>query len=77
MRLDYVFDMTGSRSTVGLLLHLHRLLFGRTAAVGGVFKVHDNLVVDRAPDGSMTERFRPVPASDTEFCVNELVHRFY
>jgi Fic family protein len=61
---------------VGLLLHLHRLLFGRTQAPGGTFKPHDNVVVDRHADGSVAIRFRPVPASDTPFAVAELVDRF-
>jgi Fic family protein len=74
--LDYLCQRDWRPLNVGLLLHLHRLLFGHTAVVGGSFKTHDNLVVDRAPDGTLTERFRPVPASDTEFCVNELVHKF-
>jgi Fic family protein len=59
-----------------LLLHLHRLLFAHTAAPGGQFKVHDNLVVDRARDGTLTERFRPVPAAQTEFFVHDLVERY-
>lgn len=74
--LDYLFQRDWRPLNIGLLLHLHRLLFGHTAAVGGVFKTHDNLVVDRAPDGTLTERFRPVPASDTEFYVDELIGRF-
>lgn len=46
----------------GLLLHLHRLLHGRTNAPGGLFKTEDNLVVDRLPDGRQQVRFRPVDA---------------
>lgn len=60
---------------VGLLLHLHRLLFAHTAAPAGAFKSADNLVVDRSPDGEITVRFRPVPAADTEFYLGELVDR--
>ncbi|WP_212833819.1 Fic family protein [Catellatospora sp. TT07R-123] len=74
--LDYLFQQNWRPLNVGLLLHLHRLLFGRTAADGGRFKQHDNVVVDRAPDGSTTVRFRPVAAARTEFYVHELVSRF-
>jgi Fic family protein len=74
--LDYLFQRDWRPLNVGLLLHLHRLLFAHTAADGGRFKVHDNLVVDRAPDGSTTVRFRPVLAARTEYYVQELVDRF-
>jgi Fic family protein len=74
--LDYIFQRDWRPLNVGLLLHLHRLLFGHTAALGGSFKTHDNVVVDRALDGTVTERFRPVPARNTEFYVHELVDRY-
>ncbi|MGH3679796.1 MAG: Fic family protein [Natronosporangium sp.] len=71
--LDYVFQRDWRPLNVGLLLHLHRLLFAHTAAGGGQLKVHDNLVVDRAPDGSTSLRFRPVPAAQTEHYLHGLV----
>jgi Fic family protein len=74
--LDYVFQQDWRPLNQGLLLHLHRLLFSHTAADGGRFKRHDNIVVDKAPDGSVTVRFRPVPAAQTDFAVAELVSRF-
>jgi Fic family protein len=74
--LDYLFQAEWRPLSAGLLLHLHRLLFGQTNAPGGRFKTHDNVVVDRSPDGSVTIRFRPVPARETEFAVTELVARF-
>ncbi|MGY0232834.1 Fic family protein [Longispora urticae] len=74
--LDYLFQQDWRPLNVGLLLHLHRLLFAHTSAVGGTFKAHDNVVVDRAPDGTLTERFRPVPASRTEFHIHELVEHY-
>ena len=74
--LDYLFTVDWHPLSVGLLLHLHRLLFAQTAAVGGTFKSNDNLVVDRSPDGSIEVRFVPVPAARTEYFTNELVNRF-
>lgn len=74
--LDYLFQGDWRPLNVGLLLHLHRLLFGRTKALGGRFKGHDNVVVDQAADGSTTVRFRPVPAAQTEYAIGELVDRF-
>jgi Fic family protein len=71
--LDYLFQRDWRPLNVGLLLHLHRLLFAHTAVDGGRFKAHDNLVVDRAADGTTTVRFRPVPASQTEYYMHELV----
>ncbi|MEU8079490.1 Fic family protein [Catellatospora citrea] len=74
--LDYLFQSAWQPVNLGLVLHLHRLLFGRTASPGGQFKPHDNVVVDRAADGSTTVRFRPVPAARTEFYMAELIDRF-
>lgn len=76
--LDYLLVSNDWRPlNVGLLLHLHRLLYGHTAAVGGEFKNEDNLVVDRAADGTTMTRFRPVVARDTEFYIRELIDRYY
>lgn len=74
--LDYLFQEDWRPLSVGLLLHLHRLLFAHTKVRGGGFKTEDNLVVDRAPDGTSSVRFRPVPAAETEFCVRELIERY-
>lgn len=74
--MDYLFQQEWRPLNAGLLLHLHRLLFQHTKADGGRLKVHDNLVVDRAPDGSTTERFRPVPATQTEFFLHDLIDRY-
>ncbi|QSB16211.1 Fic family protein [Natronosporangium hydrolyticum] len=74
--LDYLFQQDWRPLNVGLLLHLHRLLFGHTAAAGGRLKTDDNLVVDRASDGTTTVRFRPVPANQTDYYLDELVSRY-
>lgn len=74
--LDYLFNQPWAPLNVGLLLHLHRLLWSETAAEGGRLKRVDNLVVDRAPDGSLEFRFTPVPAAETEFALHELVDRY-
>jgi Fic family protein len=74
--LDYLFQGDSGDLSVGLVLHLHRLLFGRTGGGGGQFKVVDNVVVDRHPDGSSTVRFTPVPHQDTPFFMSELVDRY-
>ena len=73
---DYLFQDAWKPLEVGLLLHLHKLLFAHTAAAGGRFKTEDNLVVDRGPAGEITVRFRPVSAADTPFHVAELVDRY-
>ncbi|WP_426565348.1 Fic family protein [Angustibacter sp. McL0619] len=74
--LDYLFSEDWRPLNVGLLLHLHRKLFEYTELSGGTFKVSDNLVVDRSPDGTHEVRFVPVPASRTEFYVTELITRY-
>lgn len=71
--LDYLFQRDWQPLNVGLLLHLHRFLFAHSQADGGRFKDHDNLVVDRVPDGATTVR---VPAASTDYYVRELVDRY-
>lgn len=73
--LDYLNQEKAGELSVGLLLHLHRLLFNFTEGRGGHLKTDDNLVVDRSPDGTRAVRFTPVSAADTPFFVTELVER--
>jgi Fic family protein len=74
--LDYLNHADAGALSVGLILHLHRLLFSFVDdGDGGRFKVDDNLVIDRHADGSITIRFEPVPAAETEYYVHELVER--
>jgi Fic family protein len=73
---DYLIREDWRPLNVGLILHLHRLLFAYTAMPGGAFKTEDNLVVDRSPDGSTTVRFKPVPAASTPFAVDDLIKRY-
>jgi Fic family protein len=73
--LDYLNQEDPGEFKVGLVLHLHRLLFSFADGHGGHVKVEDNLVVDRNPDGSTTVRFEPVSARETPFFMEELVSR--
>jgi Fic family protein len=73
---DYLFREDWRPLNVGLILHLHRLLFAHTAMPGGAFKTEDNLVVDRSPDGSATVRFTPVSAASTPFAIEDLIKRY-
>ncbi|WP_328518555.1 Fic family protein [Kribbella sp. NBC_00359] len=74
--LDYLFQEDWHPLNVGLLLHLHRLLWSETAYPGGQLKTDDNLVVDRSPDGSTTVRFVPVPAAKTAEYLTDLIARY-
>jgi Fic family protein len=73
---DYLFQQDWRPLNAGLILHLHRLLFGHTAVTGGAFKSEDNLVVDRSPGGSTTVRFKPVSATSTPFAIDDLIERY-
>lgn len=73
--LDHLHQQDPGALDVGLILHLHRLLFSRTDGRGGHWKTDDNIVVDRHPDGTTSVRFTPVPATETPFYVQELVVR--
>lgn len=72
---DYLQHDDPGPLSVGLILHLHRLLFSFVAGGGGRFKLDDNLVVERNTDGTKTVRFEPVPAAQTENYIVELVDR--
>ncbi|MEU4194692.1 Fic family protein [Kribbella sp. NPDC026611] len=74
--LDYLFQEDWHPLNLGLVLHLHRLLWSETAYPGGQLKTDDNLVVDRSPDGTTTVRFTPVPAARTESCLRDLLDRY-
>lgn len=73
---DYLLQQDWRPLKTGLLHHVHRLLFSHTAVVGCSFKGQDNLVVDRAPDGTATVRFKPVSASKTPDAVEDLIERY-
>ena len=73
--LDYLHQENPAEFTVGLVLHLHRLLFSFTDGRGGYFKTEDNLVIDRNADGTTTVRFEPVSARETPFFMEELIAR--
>lgn len=73
--LDYLHREEPGDLSVGLILHLHRLLFSRTEGRGGSFKTDDNLVVNREADGTRTVRFEPVGARETPHFTEELVAR--
>lgn len=73
--LDYLNQRAPGGLTVGLVLHLHRLLFSFTDGSGGHFKAEDNLAIDRHPDGSTSTRFAPVGWQETPFYIDELVAR--
>jgi Fic family protein len=74
--LDYLFQQDWHPLNVGLILHLHRLLWSETAIEGGQLKIDDNLVVDRSPDGTVKVRFVPVPAAKTGVYLADLVDRY-
>lgn len=74
--LDYVWRPGWGPVDVGLVLHLQRLLLAHTVSAGGSFKTEDNLVVDRAPDGSHVVRFRPVSARDAPSATDQLLRAF-
>jgi Fic family protein len=74
--LDYLFREDWHPLNIGLILHLHCLLWSETKAPGGELKTADNLVVDRSPDGSIEVRFVPVPARKTEPYLADLMERY-
>jgi Fic family protein len=76
LALDYLYQERWQPLNVGLILHIHRLLYLQTDTIGGTTKSHQNVVVDRNHDGTVVERFRPVSPAQTMFFLEELVCRF-
>ena len=74
--LDYLYQEQWRPLNVGLVLHLHRLLFQYTQVPGGQFKQTENLVIDTMPDGTKVKRFTPVSAAQTPFYVEDLIARY-
>ena len=74
--LDYLYREQWRPLNLGLVLHLHRLLFQYTAVPGGQLKQVENLVVDRVADGTRAKRFPPVSAAQTPHHVEELIARY-
>ncbi len=74
--VDYLWQSDWGPLNIGLIQHLHRLLFSETSFIGGQFKTDDNIVVDRLADGSQVVRFTPVPARDVDFYTTELILRY-
>lgn len=74
--LDYLYQEQWRPLNVGLLLHLHRLLFQYTELPGGALKQAENRVVDHMPDGTKVKRFTPVSVAQTPGYLEELVSRF-
>lgn len=57
----------------GVILQLHRDLYGRTgASMGGRYKDADNAIVEMGPDGKPSVRFTPVAAARTPEAVETL-----
>jgi Fic family protein len=75
---DYLIAKDSEPLTVGLILHIHRLLMRHTGEVSaGQMKTSDNLIADRHSDGSVTVVFKTVPAgTQTERQLTELVARY-
>lgn len=74
--LDYLYREDWRPLNVGLVLHLHRLLFQYTGVPGGQFKQAENVVVDKLADGTSVKRFTPVSVLETPQYVAELVARY-
>lgn len=73
--LDYLNATSAEPLSVGLVCHLHRLLYSHTDGRGGSFKLDDNVVTESHPDGTRSIRFTPVSVRETPFYMDELIVR--
>ena len=75
--IDYVTRLdTLDYPTVGLALHLHRLLYRHTDGRGGYLKDEDNEISDRDEHGRRYTVFHPVGHQQTAFFIHELMTRY-
>lgn len=58
------------------ILEFHRRLYAQTNIPGGRWKVRDNLIEEKLPEGRWITRFTPVSARETPHYVRELCRRF-
>jgi hypothetical protein len=61
---------------VGVVQQLHQVVFRYLPGGAGHWKMSDNEIIERSPDGSVRVRFRPVPAVSTPHFMREFVERF-
>lgn len=64
------------RSSLPLILHIHRQLYAHSGGRGGHLKNEDNQIVRYTDDGRREQIFAPVPWQETEFALSELLTRF-
>jgi Fic family protein len=63
--------------TVNVVLQLHSIIYRYLPNEGGRWKMADNEIVERNPDGSLLRvRFRPVPAVATPGAMDRLAERY-
>lgn len=74
---DYVMRLDPLEPpSVGLALHLHRLLYRHTDGRGGYLKQEDNLISRRDERGRRHIVFKTVSFRDTPFFIKELMDRY-
>lgn len=73
--LDYLYRGDPGELSIGLVLHVHRLLMSPAGAGGGAFKRDDNVVVAYDEEGRRHTRFTPTSAAETPYFMSELVER--
>ena len=62
--------------TVGVIQQLHQMVYRYLPGTGGQWKLSDNEIIERRPDGSVRVRFRPVPAVSTPHFMGDFVAHF-
>ncbi len=62
--------------SVNVLLQLHGMLYRYHHAQGGRFKMSDNQIVERRPDGTTRVRFQPTTALETPQAMASLSERY-
>jgi len=62
--------------TVNVILQLHSMLYRYESGVGGRWKMTQNEIVERRPDGTVRVRFTPVAPVATPGAMDELVSRY-
>ena len=61
-----------------MILGLHRILLSQTGLeYGGQYKKEDNAIYERMTDGTLRLRWNPVPATETEAAMQQMLLAYY
>ena len=62
--------------TINVIKQLHSIIYKYLPDEGGIWKEHENIIIEKYPDGSKRIRFKPVSVKKTPEAMELLVERY-